>query len=425
MKRTLMTHANVIDGLGGRRQNATIVIEGDRIAAVIQERDEIGTNDTVIDLKGKTVMPGMCIGHFHAEYDRITTMPWFNQGSEAPPGLAMAYAIKNMKIALHAGFTSAVGSACAYDIDVCLDMAMAEGVCEGPRILPASPHIIATGAHAYAAPWWIGVRNMGLEQGQCTGPDEFRRYIRMQAHRGVRMMKIMPSGGHGFPDTSGMRNLSKEELQACVDAAHERGALIRAHVNYKDQILECVRAGVDLIDHADHLDDECIDAMVKHGTYYCPTIGLTMMAIRWDKTRPLLTLLTYYPKDEAYITTMAHILQRAQKAGVKMLIGDDYGPVHGFLPDFWGSEMNMFIDELNFDPEALIEIVTSNGARFFNGETGAIAPGRLADLLVLDFDPLRDGFKGFTDPEANILAVMKGGVFVKNGLSVEQVRAAA
>lgn len=425
MNRIILKHAKVIDGVGGSTQNATVVIVGDRIASIAHGRVEGGSDDTVIDLTGRTVMPGMCIGHFHAEYDKLATIPGLNQGSERPPGVAMAYAIKNMKIALHAGFTSAIGAACAYDIDICLEMAMAEGVCEGPRLVPASPHIVATGAHAYKTPWWIEAKNLGLEQGQCTGADEFRRFIRTQAHRGVRMMKIMPSGGHGFPHTKGMRNLTREELRTAVEAAHERGTSIRAHVNYSDQVLECVKAGVDLIDHADDLNDECIEAMVKHGTYYCPTIGLTIMAIRWDKTKPILELLNYYPKDEAYITKMAHILQRAQKAGVKMLIGDDYGPFHGFLPDFWGNEINMFIDELKFDPAAVVEIITSNGARFFNGETGVISPGKLADLLVLNFDPLKDGFKGFSDPATNMLAVMKGGVFTKNSLSESSAREAA
>ena len=416
MGRTILSGAKVIDGLGGVTERATIVVEGDQIAHFGRETLAPDPDDVVLDLSGKTVMPGMCIGHFHAEYDKITTVPNLCQGSERPPGVTMAYAIKNMRIALHSGFTSAVGSACVYDIDICLEMAMAEGVCEGPRIVPASPHIIATGSHAYATPWWIGAANLGLEQGQCTGPDEFRKFIRLQAHRGVRMMKIMPSGGHGFPHTTGMRNLSRPELQACVEAAHERGAWIRAHVNYKDQILECVKAGVDVIDHGDDLDDECIEAMVKHGTYYVPTIGLTIMAIRWDHRQPMLDLLTYYPKDESYITKMAHVLKRAQQAGVKMLIGDDYGPVHGFLPDFWGKEINMFIDEMEFDPAAVIEMVTSNGAHFFGGQPGAIAQGRLADILVLDFDPLTDGFRGFETPGKSINAIMKSGLFVKNSL---------
>jgi imidazolonepropionase-like amidohydrolase len=222
-----------------------------------------------------------------------------------------------------------------------------------------------------------------------------------------------------------MRNLTREELKGAVEAAHERGTWIRAHVNYADQVLECIEAGIDLIDHADDHSDACIEAMVKHGTYYCPTIGLTIMAIRWDKTKPILQLLTYYPKDEAYITKMAQMLQRAQKAGVKMLIGDDYGPFHGFLPDYWGKEINMFVDELHFDPASVIPIVTSNGARFFGEETGVIAPGKLADLLVLNFDPLKDGLKPLIDPEANILGIMKGGVFVKNIMSGNRAQAAA
>lgn len=416
MKRLILENANLIDGLGGKRSGVSIVIEGDRINSVEAGRAPRGADDTVYNLAGKTVMPGMCIGHFHAEYDGLGTAPGLSLGSEKPPGVTMAYAIKNMRIALHSGFTAALGTACVYDTDVCLEMAMAEGVCEGPRIVPCSPHIVATGAHFPATPWWLGAQNLGLEQGQCTGPDEFRKFIRLQAQRGARMMKLLPSGGHGFPHTHGMRNISSDELIASINAAHERGAWIRAHVNYKDQIIECVENGIDIIDHADDLDDECIEAMVKHGTYYCPTIGMTVMTIRWEESKPYYEFMKYYPRDEAYIHRMAEILKRAQKAGVKMLIGDDYGPLYGFLPDFWGNEINMFIDEMGFDPAAVIEMVTVNGARFFGGDTGSVAPGKFADLLVLGFDPLGDGFKGFSNPEQDILAVMKAGKFSKSSL---------
>ncbi|RZT94877.1 imidazolonepropionase-like amidohydrolase [Advenella incenata] len=416
MSRVILEHANLIDGAGGTTSGITIIIERDRIADIVAGTVEKSIDDIVYDLTDKTVMPGMCIGHFHAEYNGLGTMPGFSLGSERPPGVTMAYAIKNMRIALNAGFTSALGTACVYDTDVCLEMAMAEGVCEGPRIVPCSPHIVATGAHFPATPWWIEAKNLGLEGGQCTGPDEFRKFIRLQAQRGARMMKLLPSGGHGFPHTHGMRNISLDELKAAINAAHERGAWIRGHVNYKDQIIECIENGIDIIDHADDLDDECIEAMIKHGTYYCPTIGMTVMTIRWDDTKPYFDFMQYYPKDEAYIERTGKILQRAQKAGVKMLIGDDYGPKYGFFPNFWGDEINMFVDEMGFEPAAVIEMVTANGAHFFNDDTGTIAKGKIADLLVLDFDPMKDGLKGFSDPAKNILSVMKSGIFARSTL---------
>lgn len=416
MTRTILERAHVIDGTGVTLADATIIIEGNHITHVAKGTVQNRQDDIVYDLTGKTVMPGMCIGHFHAEYDALNSMPGLSLGSERPPGVTMAYAIKNMRIALHAGFTSALGTACVYDTDVCLEMAMAEGVCEGPRIVPCSPHIVATGAHFPATPWWLDAKNLGLEQGQCTGPDEFRKFIRLQAQRGVRMMKLLPSGGHGFPHTHGMRNIGSDELKAAIDAAHERGAWIRAHVNYKDQILECVENGIDIIDHADDLDEECIEAMVKHGTVYCPTIGMTVMTIRWNETKPYFDFMKYYPKEESYIEKMSDILLKAQKAGLKMLIGDDYGPYYGFMPDFWGNEINMFVDEMKFDPMAVIKMVTANGAPFFNNETGVIAQGKLADLLILNFNPLSDGFSGFAQPASKIAAVMKSGTFARENI---------
>lgn len=415
MSRTILTSAKIIDGQGVGHHNKTLVIEGKHISSLRDGLpDDLGANDRVIDLPGKTIMPGMCIGHFHPEYNGLgTLMPNMNLGTERPPGVVMAYAVRNMRIALEAGFTAALGTASLYDTDICLEMAMAEGVCVGPRIVPCSPHLMATGTHSPQTPWWLGATNLGLDQGQLTGADAFRKFIRQETAKGVRMIKIFPSGGHGLKDTRGMRNLTTEELNAAIEMAHDRGAWIRAHVTYRDQVLETIEAGIDIIDHADELDDACIEAMVKHGTYFCPTIGMMIATIRWEEGKPWYEFMQYYPSDESYITHFGAQLRKARDAGVKMLIGDDYGPKYGFFPNLWGDEMNMYIDEMQFEAADVIRMVTSNGSRFFGEETGDIAAGKSADLLILDFDPLTDGFAAFSNPEAGILAVMKNGEFAR------------
>ena len=425
MSRTIFRNVNLFDGVDEPRVGMSVAVEGNRIAGVAQGDAGSAEGDTVYDLGGRTLMPGMCIGHYHAEYDGLGRMENVNLGAERPPGVVMAYAVKNARIALNAGFTSALGTAAVYDTDINMVMAMEEKVCEGPRLVPCSPHIVATGTDFPTAPWWLGVRNLGLDQGQCTGPDEFRRFIRQEASKGVRMMKLLPSGGHGFPSTKGMRNISLDELQAAVAAAHERGCWIRAHVNYVDQILECIEAGMDIIDHADDLDDACIEAMVKHDVVYAPTIGMNVRTIRWKEGEPWLDFMKYYPRDESYIDRMSERLRQALKAGVKMMIGDDYGPLYGFSPDLWGRELNMFVDEMKFDPIDALRLVTANGARFFNNETGMVATGKLADIVVLDFDPIKDGLHRLMDPETHFLAIMKDGEFVKNRLPLQQAQARA
>lgn len=419
MSRTILTGARVLDG-DSLHPGKTIVIEGANITSVQNAvPSDLGSQDQVIDLTGKVVMPGMCIGHFHPEYNGLGTfdaMP-LNLGVERPAGVTMAYAIRNMRIAIEAGFTSALGTASLYDIDVCLEMAMAEKVVDGPRIVPCSPHLMSTGSHSPQTPWWLEARNLGLDQGQCTGPWEFRRFIREQTAKGVRMIKIFPTGGHGLMETRGKRNLTPEELQACVDTAHERGAWIRAHAVYADDVIEAIEAGVDIIDHADDLDDRMIEAMVKHGTYYCPTIGMTIATIRWKEGDRYFDFMKYYPTDERYITHFGAQLRKAQEAGIKMLIGDDYGPKYGFFPNLWGDEMGMFLKEMQFTPAQVLAMVTRNGSHFFGDATGEIAAGKLADLLVLAFDPLAEGFDQFATPETGVLAVMKDGEFVKNRLA--------
>jgi imidazolonepropionase-like amidohydrolase len=232
------------------------------------------------------------------------------------------------------------------------------------------------------------------------------------------MIKILPSGGHGFPSTKGCRNFTVDELKAVTDAAHERGAWIRAHVNYVDQILECVDAGVDVLDHADEINDECIEAMARRGTHYCPTIAKSVMTATWNPSKPRYGFMDhfgYWPDN--YIEVFGNTLRRAHKAGVKLLIGDDYGPGGGFKPNFWGDEINMFVNEFQFTPAEMIQIATANGAKFFGDKTGRVAPGKIADLLVLNFDPLKDGLSRLSDPASSIAAILKDGEFMKNELA--------
>ena len=220
------------------------------------------------------------------------------------------------------------------------------------------------------------------------------------------MIKLIMTGGHGFASTAGMRNITNEELRAVVDAAHERGAMVRAHTAYREEILECIDAGVDIMDHADEIDGAVIEAMVEHGTFFVPTVNMRVLAERRGEQADDLVAFDSWAKQ----------LRAAAAAGVRMIPGDDYGP-KGFehAPHMYGRELAMLVDDVGLDPLDVISIATAHGGAASRFDTGVVEAGMLADLLVVKGDPSRE-IGLLAAPGENLLAIMQSGSLVKSTL---------
>lgn len=406
MTRIVLKNAALLDGRNPARPDMNIVLEDELIKEVEPSYQTVfESGDMIVDLAGGTVMPGIIEGHLHVDYDALAEHLYVVPlGAERPIGVLMAYAIRNARTMLHSGVTSVISAGCGHNLDVQLNMAIDEGVAEGPHVRPASGFIITTGTEQGPVPWWIGTTNTGMSV-FADGPDEFRREIRVAIANGARTIKLALDREHGTEESRGLRNMSRDELKAAIEAAHERGALIRAHLPYKDQLIEAVGMGLDIVDHGDELDDECIEVMLAHGAALAPTPYFMLLAVRAGKV----------PQSQfEHFSTM---LRRADEAGVPLLIGDDYGARVGpwglnvmHAPHRYGEELSAWVNEIGFDPLSAIRIATDNGARVGRFNSGRVAPGRLADLLLLDGDPSRD-ISILADPTKHVLAVMKAGVF--------------
>jgi imidazolonepropionase-like amidohydrolase len=225
--------------------------------------------------------------------------------------------------------------------------------------------------------------------------------------------------------------LTREELRAAVETAHDRGKRVRAHSPSRTSILECARAGVDIIDHADRVDAECIDAILEAGSFVCPSMLWSVrflgFAESWDHAAAPFPIGDGFPEPlEATLARLRRVredfehtsrmLPELAAAGVKLVVGDDFGtPLmpHGD----YASELELYVKQLGIPAQQVIRWATRHGAELLGmgGELGSVEPGRLADLLVVDGDPLRD-IACLKDP-GNLRAILKDGVFVKDALA--------
>lgn len=222
MGRTFFRRANLIDGVNPPKKNATVVVDGERIAAVGTNGDapKPGAQDVVYDLAGRSLMPGMVQCHYHVAYDNIGDM--FDLDMKHPPTMLTLIAAKNAELLLRSGFTGAVSAGTLHNIDVTLKRAINQGMIPGPRFVACGRDVVTTGDSVDFHPSWWKLQMEGLGR-ICDGPDEFRKAVREEIKQGVDIIKLYPTGGHGLYWPADVMTMTVEEMKAASDAAHERG----------------------------------------------------------------------------------------------------------------------------------------------------------------------------------------------------------
>jgi imidazolonepropionase-like amidohydrolase len=285
--------------------------------------------------------------------------------------------------------------------------AIDDGVIPGPRFVPSGHELSTTGHSNDANPWYWDMRGWGVPR-VCDGAEQFRAAARDEIKRGARMIKLYVTGGHGVMAPKAQIEMTRDELEAVVDAAHSRGALVRGHISNKPAILMAIDAGIDVIDHADDMDDECIERLAAAGSFvapscYFPTAFLEMFAGGG---------LGFTDAMRADLDRVLEILPKANAAGVKLVVGDDYGAM-GFPHGRYAHELEVYVRDAGIAPLDVLRWATVHGAELMGRghELGRIADGYLADLLVVDGDPSRD--VTVLQDTANLVGIMKGGAWHK------------
>ncbi len=407
MRRTFFRGANLIDGINRPKPNTTVVVEGERITAVGSSSNtpKPTAQDVVYDLAGKSLMPGMVMCHYHVAYDNVMNLHDIDM--KYPATYLALIAAKNAELLLRSGYTGAVGAGTMHNIDVTLKQAIDNKLILGPRFLSCGRDLVTTGDSVDCHPDFWKLNMDGLAR-ICDGPDAFRKAVREEIKRGVEIIKLYPTGGHGLMWPADVMTMSQAEMDAAAEAAHERGKKIRGHIISKKGILAGLKANIDVIDHGDMMDAECIEGMVKQGTFVTPSLYFPWKMVE-QKRKTGKAGFSGIDEMEKGLEHSYQIIPKAQQAGVKFVIGDDFGI--GVMPHGeYACELEAYVKGPGISPLEVITWATKNGYELLGQDGGIIQAGKLADLLVVNGNPAKD--ITILQDRNNLAVVMKGGEFV-------------
>ncbi|MEX3846041.1 amidohydrolase family protein [Paraburkholderia sp. BR10882] len=406
MNRILFKNGALLDPLQGALQPGhNLLVEGDTIKAMSTQ--PIDVHDAqIIDLAGKTIMPGLIDLHAHM----VATQFDLPAQARMPNVFVTLKAVPIMRGILRRGFTTVRDAGGA---GFALKQSIEMGLAQGPRLFVAGRALSQTGGHGDVrarsdfivgdAPCNCCVR-VGALSRVVDGVDALRRAVREELQIGADQIKIMASGGVASPtDPVGALGYSEDEIRAVVAEAHARGTYVMAHAYTPESMQRAVRCGVRTIEHGNLIDAPTAALMAEHGAYAVPTL-VAYEALHLEGERYGLP-----PESAAKIDIVREAglqsLEIFKRAGVKMGFGTDLlGPSHRMQSD----EFTIRAQVLT--PGEIISSATTIGAEILGmtGKLGRLAPGAYADVLVVDGDPLRDlsclGGQG-----DHIPLVMKGG----------------
>ena len=340
---------------------------------------------TRYDLAGRTLMPGLIDGHVHllayAGSGQKDVHLWNVLTFLEEQTL---HAAANARRALLAGVTT-VRDMAGSRPEIAVKHAVDDGVIDGARVI-VSGFVGMTGGHGdLFCPANIERRLWKT----ADGPDECRKLIREYARDGVDLIKLCTSGGVlSIGDESEWRNYTLTETLAIVDEAHALGKRVAAHAHTRAGIRQALEAGVDTLEHGSSLDDELIALMAERGTWLCPTLAITEYILTTGEQRGLPA--SAMAKARALRPASSAACARRKRPACPIFMGTDSCNTFAFGSHAW--ELQLMHEHLGLTPMEAIVAATSSAASALGlgSKTGAIAPGRWADLLVVDGDPLAD-----------------------------------
>lgn len=413
MKGTLFADVNVLDCSGESPYPGEVLVEGNRITAVRRGKGVLPRDNVrVIDGGGTaTLMPGLIESHSHLSIDNTDDLAAIGM---IPLEENTLMAARNARFYLDCGITSCISAAAAKPrLDVVVRNAINAGEIPGPRMLAASPWLTVTGGLGDLRT--LHMPHMASMAIVLDGPEQFRRQVRELIREGVDIIKLVVSGDTFVPHAPSTSTvMSESEVAAAAEVVHAHGKRMSAHARSADAVKLCVRYGVKVIYHANFIDDEALDLLEanKDWVFVSPNIGFTAIAAhegqKWFTEQQVQDLGFREELEGA-----ARGLQELKRRGVRILGGGDYG--FGLTPH---GDNARDLDHLHrycgfSRMEALLSMTKNGGeAMGLPGELGQIREGFLADLLLVNGDPLENP-KLLLD-RSHLRVVMKDGQMHKS-----------
>jgi imidazolonepropionase-like amidohydrolase len=388
--------AGLLDGTGRDPvTNATVVVENGRIVDVLEGgAQNAPAGAQVIDTGGCMLMPGLMDLHVHLASPNI--LYYEDSGNarltRSAPQILL-YAVRYAQILLESGFTTVrdldlvTPQGLAHEGIIALRDAIGRGVLPGPRLVVGGMTFI-TGSHFELVGW---LRHLPRPPGfSADGADEMRKLARKHLREGVDVLKTCISGGTStFEDEEpGTRHITREELDVLVDEAHAFGKMVATHCHTPDSVRMALDANVDTVEHCVYTDDDSVARMAKSGKYLVPTLAFRQrptIESRRARRMPQFVI----ERMEEYLKVSSESFRRYYAAGVKFAMGTDTHVDPAFGDNAY--ELEVYCS-LGMKPMEAILTATRNAADALGKlkSLGTLEPGKIADLIAVDGDPLSD-----------------------------------
>jgi len=386
----LITNARVLDGSGQAPFAGAVRVEANRITEVTPgAAPPPARGATVIDAGGATLMPGLVESHAHLGFADMTSQ----ELTRLPPEEHMLVTVRNAKLMLDCGYTSAFSAASPKArLDVVLKREIEAGRVPGPRLLANGPEITVTGGLGDTNMLHLPHHETPTFCWVADGAEQVRRVCRLLAREGVDLLKLNLSGDAGTSSyPSDQTPMSEAEVAAAMEVARAAQLRVAAHCRSAESVMVALRHGIEVIYHANWADERALDALeaTRDRVFVGPALGITyslsQAAGQWGITAE------GSAGFERELAVSVEVLGKMRKRGIRVLPGGDYGfpfTPHGtYARDLW-----IFVKILGFSAMDTLVAATRLGGELMGrpGELGVIKPGALADLLLVDGDPLAD-----------------------------------
>ncbi|MBK9255909.1 MAG: amidohydrolase family protein [Saprospiraceae bacterium] len=391
---------------GSVSEKVSIVVIDGFIRRIEQGYIPVTMADKLIDLKNKTVMPGLMDMHVHIESE--SNPKRYEETFRENESYVALKATQYCEKTLMAGFTT-VRDLGGSGVNVSLREAIKNGFVKGPKILTCEKSIATTGGHADPT---NGVRDNlkgdpGPKEGVINSPEDAAKAVRQRYKNGADCIKITSTGGVlSVANDGSSPQFTIEEIEAIVKAANDYNFVTAAHAHGAEGIRRAVLGGINSIEHGTFMTEEIMDLMLEKGTYYVPTISAGKFVVEKAKVP------NFYPKIIAQKALevgpqIQETFAKAYKKGVKIAFGTDTGvSLHGD-----NAKEFIYMTEAGMSPMEAIVSATKNAAQLMRiyQKTGSLNVGKAADIIAVDEDPIKN-----ISTMLNVTFVMKDGVVYKN-----------